>query len=44
VLRELHDSLGITDVAIKCKLTPSVGDASITSEIAYEGEKSKKVS
>jgi len=36
--------IGITDKATgKYRLAPDMGDASITSEIAYEGEKSAKI-
>ena len=35
--------VGIIDAARKYKLAPDMGDASITSEIAYEGEKSAKI-
>ena len=35
--------VGIIDTTRKYKLAPDMGDASITSEIAYEGEKSAKI-
>ena len=35
--------VGITDAARKYKLAPDMGDANITSEMAYEGEKSAKI-
>ena len=35
--------VGITNMARKYELSPDLGDASVTSEIAYEGERSAKI-